>query len=230
MQPVDQAGLVESLSLPKNISVGQRFGKLSIAGRVANDAAGKIRVACKCECGTERVFRLSDLRSGHTRSCGCLRGENLRRRFGKFQLGRFGNLRVLGKTEEVHGIRPADKWVTFCCLCNQMLIATTAEIRRGNRRCPCLDTTYNSWRNMLQRCGNPNFSQYSDYGGRGIAVCSQWRENFQQFVKDMGRRPEGKTLDRRHPNGPYSPQNCRWANAVVQAQNRRKRGLVESGD
>jgi len=89
---------------------------------------------------------------------------------------------------------------------------------------------YTVWQGMKRRCDNPNFKQFSDYGGRGIYVCDRWKKSFANFLADMGPRPEGYTLDRINNDGPYSPDNCRWASRKTQQRNQtRTRKVVIGG-
>ena len=83
---------------------------------------------------------------------------------------------------------------------------------------------------MLNRCRNQRNENWENYGGRGIAVCERWL-SFESFLADMGRRPSKQhSLDRRNTNGNYAPDNCRWATAKVQQNNRRKMARIEQFD
>lgn len=81
-------------------------------------------------------------------------------------------------------------------------------------------STYILWQGMKTRCSNPNASNYKYYGGRGIKVCERW-EKFENFLEDMGERPEELTLDRIDNNGDYEPSNCRWATSYEQYHNKK---------
>ena len=80
---------------------------------------------------------------------------------------------------------------------------------------------YKSWQAMKTRCQNPTNPGYARYGAKGIKVCERWQK-FENFLADMGIRPEGTSLDR-YPNnsGNYEPGNCRWATDEQQHENRK---------
>lgn len=89
--------------------------------------------------------------------------------------------------------------------------------------------TYKSWHMMKQRCSNPNYSQYRDYGGRGIGFDQTWLD-FSKFLLDMGERPPGTSLERKDNNRGYSRSNCAWVDKKVQQRNMRRNRQLTLGD
>lgn len=88
------------------------------------------------------------------------------------------------------------------------------------------------WHSMLTRCNNPLYTQFQLYGGRGIKVCDRWSNKvngFNNFVQDMGPRPEGFQLDRIDNSRDYNPENCRWVTPSQNLMNRRKFKQNKSG-
>lgn len=86
--------------------------------------------------------------------------------------------------------------------------------------------TYRIWHGMVQRCHHSGASGYDSYGGRGVAVCDRWRDNFPAFLADMGERPAGMSVDRIDGSKGYAPGNCRWATPTQQSRNTSSNRLV----
>lgn len=154
-------------------------------------------------------------------------------------------LTVVRKTDQRIG--PMVAWECRC-VCGKTMLAGATVLRSGNiKSCGCMTKeilrsartthgyskpensgefpTYKTWLSMRRRCEYKKHKSYADYGGRGIKVCDRW-QLFENFLADMGRRPDGLTLGRVDNAKGYEPGNCRWETPKQQCRNRRGNTLI----
>lgn len=136
-------------------------------------------------------------------------------------------------------------YFTVLCCCGNSVKMRDDHIRK-KRHCGCLTADllkwckrthglcytgeYFTWGQMWARCTNQNHASYHNYGGRGISVCDRWA-SFENFIEDMGMRPEGTCeIDRKNNDLGYFPENCHWTTRKVNSRNtRRNVVLVHEG-
>ena len=156
---------------------------------------------------------------------------------------RFGRLTVVERTED-YVSKSGSKHAKYRCVCD---CGVTKEVLKEHltsgrvQSCGCLrkengnpthreihTRLYRIWGNMCNRCANPNNPAWDRYGGRGITVCEDWKryENFRDWAYANG-YGETLTIDRIDNDLGYEPLNCRWADKVTQANNKRNNDLIE---
>lgn len=137
------------------------------------------------------------------------------------------------------------------CDCGNVVSVLMSNLGNGHiRSCGCLraETTiarstkhgasrrgkktraYNVWCGIIKRCTNPNIADWENYGGRGISICKEWSDSFEQFLADMGEPLRGHTIERNDVNGNYCKDNCTWATRKEQNNNTRKSKWLVLGE
>lgn len=210
---------------PKDLA-GKRFGKLVAISPCGKNNFGNIMWLCRCDCGNETVVPGGNLSRGNTKSCGCLKNNDLTgRRYGKIVV-----------TERLRTIEHGETIYLCRCDCgNEVEIRQSNLVKGHNMSCGkpgCKKTNkthgmrhtdlYKKYYDIHTRC---NDVKNRLYGGRGIRVCDEWsgQNGFISFVSwsIQNGYKEGLSLDRIDVNGDYCPENCRWVTMDIQAQNKR---------
>lgn len=153
---------------------GQHFGYWKVIERAVNTKGGQTAWLCECKCGRRKIVQASNLRNESSKSCGCIRKEEL--------------------------------------------------LKRNIKHRMAYTRLYGIWKNMIQRTTNINNPRYGDYGGRGIAVCEEWKGDFRDFEKWAIKSgyADSLTIDRKDNNKGYYPDNCRWVTKRTQNLNTRQ--------
>lgn len=227
-----------ALDKAKSEYIGKKFNMLTIIDcyREVYQNSNRIFGKCKCDCGNEVGFNLTELKNGNIKSCGCIKKFNFDR---DYKDKYFHNIKVLDLVDE------KKKRVKCQCHCGNIFEVMLIDLLKKTRylvSCKkCNDGKnhkYNKSKrdelfygdikyilySMKRRCYNKNNIDYKWYGGKGITICCEWLNNTNKFVEwalNNGYE-KGLTIDRIDSNGNYEPNNCRWVDMIVQNNNKTK--------
>jgi len=219
--------------------IGERFVKL-VVEEFSHKVKGHRFWGCLCDCGKRVIVEQSKLKTGHTKSCGCIKKSDLTELISQS----FGLLRVLEEAEPRIVGNKRRRFVKCVCDCGNVVEVRLDQLRDGNTKsCGCfakdrslialpeytdsvaLKKAKSIHKGIRQRCYNSNNIKYSIYGGRGIIVCERWldkKTGFISFLEDMGTPPSHKhQLDRIDNDGNYEPRNCRWVTNTQNSMNKK---------
>ena len=214
-------GFVKSCGCSKEKDLlGKKFGKLIVIGKSEKKGKnGNSYWECLCECGKKTIKAQNNLSSGKTKSCGCLKNQNL----------------IGFKTGKITVIEKINKpglsfWKCECSCGNYIVLSQNRLNSKKVKSCGCLTNKhgksntrlYKIWLGIKKRCFNQNFKSYKHYGGRGITICKEWLDfsTFEKWALENG-YDEKLSIDRINVDGIYEPNNCRWATTSEQARNKR---------
>lgn len=153
---------------------------------------------------------------------------------------KYGRLTVVGRASNAmhpNG-KSSTRWVCLCD-CGKTVTVLGDNLESGHTKsCGCISTEtpanlrhgmvgtrlYNVWTNMKQRCYNEDCPSFERYGGRGITVCDEWKDDFEAFAEWANENgfSESLTIDRVDNNSGYSPDNCRWTTMLIQRHNQER--------
>lgn len=220
-----------------------------LGAEIDNSGCSRRMVEVLCDCGNTAIKKLKYVKSGETKTCGSC--PKVLAAYGKdnkeiyYSEPKDDELLMVDKTFnrwqvlEVGFVKSKSRVVKARCACGTISFVDKYNlVTLKSNSCGCYSRdligqvrkthgesssrTYQTWSNMLSRCGNENSTFYCYYGSLGITVRDRWKESFENFLEDMGEAPEGMTIDRVNPQGDYYKENCRWTDAYTQAWNRKK--------
>lgn len=215
----------------KNDLVGKKIGKLTIMKRLPMKKS-YVEYECLCDCGNTIIKAHSNLVSTvGEKCCSNCKTPKVEDIFGK-RFGRLTAIKYIGKSKGKQTL-----WECKCD-CGNIAIVHHQNLKSGHTSsCGCYNSEvaserekehgqsgtrlYNIWHDMIYRCYNGNHRSYKDYGGKGIIVCNEWKDDFEAFRNwaiENGYK-ENLSIDRIDSDKNYCPENCRWATDIQQANN-----------